>query len=67
MTDYIPDYTEQFNRYEAEREAAISHYPKCDYCGERILDEFLFDLEGDIVCEGCMKEHFRKHTEDYID
>ena len=67
MPDYIPDYTEQFNRYEAERESAISHYPKCDYCDEPILDDYLFDFDGDLCCHACLEEHFMKCTEDYID
>ena len=55
-----------FDRHDAECEAELERLPKCDYCGKRIQDDYLYDLEGDIVCENCMKREFRKETESYI-
>jgi formylmethanofuran dehydrogenase subunit E len=54
-------------RYMAEQEEELKKLPVCDYCNEPIQDDYLFDLEGDIVCESCMNKHFRKHTEDYME
>lgn len=63
----LPDYNDLFDRHETERANAISRFPKCVYCDEHIFDDFLFDLDGDLVCETCLNENFKKHTEDYID
>lgn len=66
-SDHIPDYNELHDRYEAERQRELDKLPKCEYCGEPITDDFLYDLDGDILCEECLKRHFRKHVEDYIE
>lgn len=64
---HIPDYTELFNEHEARQEAQMDKLPKCDYCGEPIMDEHLYDINGDLICEECLKENFRKSVEDYIE
>ncbi len=56
-----------FDRYEAEQQRALNKLPKCDYCGIRITDDYLYDIDGVIVCGKCLKEHFRKPTDDYIE
>jgi formylmethanofuran dehydrogenase subunit E len=65
--DYIPDYTELHKAFEDEQEAAESRLPKCDNCGETILDDYLFDIDGTIYCAECLNEMFRKSADDYID
>lgn len=44
--------------------------PVCDVCGEHIQDEYLFEIDGNYVCEEClvdyMKEHYQKATEDCV-
>lgn len=64
---YIPDALEMWERHDAEQEAELMKLPICDYCNEPIQDDYLFDIEGDIICEDCMKYHFRKRTEDYME
>ncbi len=54
-------------RYMAEQEEELKKLPVCDYCKKPIQDDYLYDLEGDIICEACMNKHFRKHTEDYME
>lgn len=63
----IPDALELWERHDAEQEAELKKLPVCDYCRKPIQDDYLFDIEGDIICEGCMKQHFRKRTEDYME
>lgn len=41
--------------------------PYCDECGKRIEDEFLYDLDGCLVCEECLEQNHRKHTEDFME
>ncbi len=52
--------------HEREQEEALEKLPECDYCGEYIQDDYYFDINGDIVCEECLKKEFRKRVEDYI-
>lgn len=42
------------------------HCPQCEFCGEYIQDEYLYDIDGDLYCEECMKERFRKPSEKYM-
>lgn len=65
--DYIPDYADLHDRYEAEQARELAKLPKCDYCGEPIGDDYLYDLDGDIICKSCLNDHFRKSVEDYIE
>ena len=45
--------------------AACPHYdvplPRCEKCGEEIGDQ-IYDVDGEILCEDCLKEMFRKVT-----
>lgn len=65
--DYVPDYADLYDQYEAAQQSEVDKLPKCDYCGEPIGDDYLYDINGDIICEECLKENFRKPVEDYID
>lgn len=53
--------------YDYEQAKALEKYPTCYCCGEHIVDNYLYDIDGDLVCEECLKEHYRKSTYDYID
>ena len=35
----------------------------CDICGEEIVDD-VYDVDGDELCEECLKERFRKDLDD---
>lgn len=56
-----------FNRYEAEQQRKLDKLPKCDICGEPIQDDYFYNIYGDIFCEECLNDKFRKSTEDYYD
>lgn len=53
------------------REDAEARYmralPTCEGCGEKIEDEFLFDIDGRLYCEDCANDLFRRCTENYMD
>lgn len=66
MLDYILDYTDLHAEYEAEQERRIEKYPKCSCCGERILADHFFNIEGTYYCENCI-EDFKVDTEDYME
>ena len=61
----IPDNYSQWARHDAEQEAELARLPFCDECGERIQEDTCFEINDEIICEGCM-EHFRKYTVDLM-
>ena len=63
----IPDNYDIWCAHQAEQEEAESRLPECCHCEKRIGDDFLFYIEGDIWCEECMLDEFRKPTDDFIE
>ena len=61
--DPLDDF-DRLDRLQAQREARL---PICEKCGERIHDEDYYDVEGDSLCEDCMKEKYRRYTADLVD
>lgn len=61
----VPDNYDAYRQHEAEHEAWLKRQPVCEECNEPIQDDVLYDIDGTIYCEACMKEAFRKWTEDY--
>lgn len=62
---YVPDNYDAFERHQAEQDAWLKRRPVCVECGEHIQDDFLYDINGDIYCEECMKDVFRQSTDNY--
>lgn len=54
-----------FDAYEWEREKQLKRRPKCDHCKEHIQDDYLYEIQGELICEECLEKHYRKHTEDF--
>ena len=63
---YIPDYNDLHREHEARQERELRKYPKCGYCKERITGDYLFNINGVLYCEECVKDRFRQRTDDYI-
>lgn len=61
----VPDNYDAYRQHEAEQEKWLKRRPQCINCGEPIQDDFLYDVNGDLFCEECMTETFRRSTEDY--
>lgn len=66
MYEYIPDYTELHEMHEAELARQAAKCPKCMCCGEHILDDTFFNIEGKYICERCIDD-FVVNTEDYME
>lgn len=64
---YTGDPVSDFNSHDAEQEEWAKRLPECYGCDEPIFDEVLYDIEGTLYCEKCMKDRFRKWTENYMD
>lgn len=63
MTD---DPYADFDRWDAEQARAEARLPQCEGCGESISDDDYYEIENEILCEDCMKERYKKRTEDFI-
>ena len=63
----LKDNYDLFVEYDLEQEEESKKLPKCCECGERIDDDYLFDIEGDLYCEECIKKLYKKPMEDYMD
>ena len=49
-----------------DQEAEIAKIPDCVSCGEKIQEEKLWDIFGDIYCDECARKTCYKNTEDYV-
>lgn len=56
-----------FDRYDREMAKEYQRLPFCDECGERIEDDFLYDIDGTLICEKCIEDKYRKQTSDYME
>ncbi len=65
MMNFVPDNYDAFRYHEAEQETWLHKRPKCKICKEHIQDDYLFDVDGVIYCEECMKDLYRKDAENY--
>ena len=55
-----------FNRYDAEQYREEQKLPRCSCCEKPIYEEYCYLINNDVVCEKCLKDQFRKRTEDYV-
>lgn len=62
---YTDDPVRDAMNYELEQESWLAKRPVCEICGEPIQDDYLYDIDGVIHCEECMKDEYRKCAEDY--
>lgn len=53
-------------KHDAEMEAALDRLPRCCCCGESIQDDFLYEINGECLCEGCLRDYYRKPVEDFM-
>lgn len=60
------DPLDDFDLLDQAQARALSHRPVCNYCHEPIQDDFLYDINGEFICEDCLDRFFRKDTEDFI-
>lgn len=57
---YIPDNYDQFEIHNAEQERRLDKLPRCSECDEPIQDDYLYEINGEYICESCMKDNYRK-------
>lgn len=62
---WTDDPVADFLRYDAEQEKQIEKLPLCVCCGNRVTDDFYYDIDGEILCEECLKDKYRKDVDDF--
>ena len=45
------------------QEQALAERICCEYCGKPIQDDYCFEINGDILCEKCLNDNFRRSTD----
>ncbi len=58
------DPLDDYDRLDREQAAYEARLPVCEKCGRKIHDDDYFD-DGDILCEECLLNRYRRSTEDY--
>ena len=64
---YTDDPARDWDNYCAEQEKQMAKLPVCDGCGNPINDDFCYDIYCEILCEECLNNRYRKHTDDLRD
>ena len=54
-----------FKRWEQEQREWEEKLPCCERCGEKI-DEYVWNVDDQILCEDCAKAKYRRDAEDYV-
>ena len=54
-----------FRRWEREQQEWEDSLPRCEHCGEPI-DEFVWEIDGEILCDDCARAAYRHDVEDYV-
>lgn len=70
MRERVPDPLDRMEVHQDEIEKwQEKHLPRCCDCGELILEDWLYDFEGENRCDVCwadfVEQNFVKRTEDY--
>jgi len=66
MLHYTDNPHLDYDRWIDDQEAEIAKIPDCVSCGEKIQEEKLWDIFGDIYCDECARKTFYKNTDDYV-
>lgn len=48
-----------------EMEAELEKLPVCSHCGDPIQEEYYFEIDGEMYCEDCMNDLFKRYTDSY--
>jgi formylmethanofuran dehydrogenase subunit E len=60
------DVLDEFEKYDRELAAKEARLPHCEYCGQAIYETY-FDINGEIMCEDCLRKNYEYDVETYMD
>lgn len=49
-----------FHSYDSEKERQLDKLPECSWCGNKIQDDYLWEICDETYCEECAENLFRK-------
>ena len=58
----VHDNYDLFESHDTEQAKQMDKLPECEYCGEKIQDEYAYYIDDCWICEDCMKENFRREV-----
>ena len=63
---FTDDPVKDHDRYQEEKDNQLQKLPKCSICDNHIQNDYLYEINDELICEKCLKENFRKSVDDYI-
>lgn len=64
---YTDNPARDWDAYCEEQERELERRPVCACCGERIQDDYFYDINGENICPECLEDYYRKETENYLE
>lgn len=64
---YTDDPVKDHDRYQEEKDNQLQKFPKCSICDYHIQDDYLYEINDELICEKCIKDNFRKPVDDYVE
>ena len=64
---YTDNPINDWDNYCAEQERELNRRPICTYCDHPITDDYVIEINGELICESCFDEHHRKPIEDFME
>lgn len=62
----IPDNYDLFDSHQARQDKWLESRPECSECGEHIQEDCCYEINGEYICESCMKDNHRKWVDDIV-
>ena len=62
---YSNDPAADYERYVSAQEKELEKYPICDYCGERITDDYFYEIDEQVYCKECLTV-CKRTVEEYV-
>jgi formylmethanofuran dehydrogenase subunit E len=56
----VKDNYEAWEIHEANLERALAKLPVCDHCERPIQDEHYYYINGENICEECLRNNYRR-------
>lgn len=60
------DAYEMWEAHDTEQERKLDKLPECSCCGEKIQDDYLYEINDEYICEECLKDNFRKSVDSVV-
>ena len=48
------------------KERKLAQRPRCAECGERIQDEYAYEIDNELICEECLDRYYKKNVDDMM-